>query len=111
MREERRRSMGRIPEDFDTSTDEFVLLAKKHYFAIVKVKDGKFSQAEHIDPKIIDELVHDDMLEGCDHAQLAVTALFLALLTKRMGDPKKMQFFRIAVLEREEDGLAGICTV
>jgi hypothetical protein len=103
MREERRRSLGQW-RDFDS--DDYVLLAKKHYFAIRKVKDGKFTQAESIYRKIIDEILQEQ--EHCNHAKLAVTTLLLALLTKRMGDPKKtrsvfLRFFRIAVLQRDED--------
>jgi hypothetical protein len=103
MREERRRSLGQW-RDFDS--DDYVLLAKKHYFAIRKVKDGKFTQAETIYRKIIDEILQEQ--EHCNHAKLAVTTLLLALLTKRMGDPKKtrsvfLRFFRIAVLQRDED--------
>jgi hypothetical protein len=93
--------------DFDSpeEQEEYVILAKKHYFAIQKVRDRKFHQAEHIYRKIIDELMEDE--DQCDHAKLAVTTLLLALLTKRMGDPKKtrsvfLSFFRIVVLSAEE---------
>ncbi|CAB9502236.1 expressed unknown protein [Seminavis robusta] len=111
MREERRRTIGQLPDvvvDTPQYQEEFVLLAKKHYFAIRKVKDGKFTQAETLYRKIIEEILHNTDEQECDHAKLAVTTLLLALLTKRMGDPKKtrsvfLQFFRIAVLEREGD--------
>lgn len=105
MREERRRNLGQTT-DFDSpeQQEEYVILAKKHYFAIRKVKDKKFHQAELIYRRIIDELINDE--DQCDHAKLAVTTLLLALLTKKMGDPKKtrsvfLSFFRIAVLNRE----------
>jgi len=94
-----------IPEYFE---GDFVLLAKKHYFAIRKVKDGKLLQAEHLYRKIIDELLQEqEEEEECDHSKLAVTTLLYALLTKRMKDPKKtravfLNFFKLAVLEREE---------
>ena len=85
--------------------DSDIVLAKKHYFAIRKVKDGKLHHAELIYRRIIDELMNDE--DQCDHAKLAVTTLLLALLTKKQGDPKKtrsvfLSFFKIAVLEREE---------
>lgn len=92
-------------ESFPEYEEEFVMLAKKHYFAIRKVKDGKLHQAEQLYRRIIDELLSDD--DECDHSKLAVTTLLYALLTKRMNDPKKtravfLNFFKLAVLEREE---------
>ena len=107
MREERRRNLGQA-KDFDTPEyqDEFMMLAKKHYFALRKIKDGKPQHAEHIYRRIIDELSNDE--DHCDHAKLAVTTLLLALLMQRIGDAKKtrsvfLNFFRIAVLENDED--------
>ena len=78
----------------------------KHYFAIRTVKDGKLHQAEQLYRRIIDELLSEDE-DDCDHSKLAVTTLLYALLTKRMNDPKKtravfLNFFKFAVLEREE---------
>jgi len=97
--------VARYNNDFPEYGDDFILLAKKHYFAIRKVKDGKLQHAEQLYRRIIDELLADD--DECDHSKLAVTTLLYALLTKRMNDPKKtravfLNFFKLAVLEREE---------
>lgn len=86
--------------------EEFVSLAKRHYFAISKVRNGKLHQAEQLYRRIINELLSEDEDE-CDHSKLAITTLLYALLTKRMNDPKKtravfLNFFKLAVLEREE---------
>lgn len=86
--------------------EEFVSLAKRHYFAISKVRNGKLHQAEQLYRRIINELLSEDEDE-CDHSKLAITTLLYALLTKRMNDPKKtravfLNFFKLAVLDREE---------
>lgn len=106
MREERRRRIGQA-KGYDTQQyqDNFTLLAKKHYFALRKIKDGKPRHAETIYRRIINELVTDD--EHCDHARLAVTTLLLALLLQRTGNAKQtrsvfLHFFRVAVLDNED---------
>jgi tetratricopeptide (TPR) repeat protein len=106
MREERRRTLGQAV-DYDTAEyqDTFTALAKKHYFALRKIKTGQWRHAETIYRRIISELVQDD---ECNHAQLAVTTLLLALLLQRMGLRKEtrsvfLHFFRVAVLDQEED--------
>jgi hypothetical protein len=108
MREERRRNMGQLTlEEGPEQREEFIDLAKKHYFARYKIKNGMPRHAEQIYRRIIDELSHEE--EGlCDHAKLAVTTLLLALLLQRQGDMKGtrsvfLSFFRIAVLEMDED--------
>jgi hypothetical protein len=107
MREERRRAIGQVSGLNDPGYQEqFVILAKKHYFALRKIKDGNLHQAEWIYRKIIEDLSREDESE-CDHAKLAVTTLLLALLMQRMGDCKGtrsvfLRFFRIAVLDNEE---------
>lgn len=108
MREERRRNLGQIKDDVlePGYQEEFETLARKHYFALRKIKDGKPRHAEMIYRRIIDELLQEE--DGqCDHAKLAVTTLLLALLLQRTGDCKAtrsvfLSFFRVAVLEREE---------
>jgi hypothetical protein len=107
MREERRRNLGQVKDLLDPGyQEEFETLAKKHYFALRKIKDGKPRHAELIYRRIIDELLQEE--DGhCDHAKLAVTTLLLALLLQRTGDRKAtrsvfLSFFRVAVLEREE---------
>jgi hypothetical protein len=108
MREERRRTIGQISGGNDPGYQEqFVILAKKHYFALRKIKDGSLLHAECIYRKIIEDLSREEEGEECDHAKLAVTTLLLALLLQRMGDCKGtrsvfLRFFRIVVLENEE---------
>ena len=107
MREERRRNerQGSFSEEPEYQ-EQFAILAKKHYFALRKIKTGKLNHAESIYRRIIDELQHEE--DGqCDHAKLAVTTLLLALLKQRMGDRKGtrsvfLNFFRIAVLDNDE---------
>jgi hypothetical protein len=123
MRLERRRQIGQAKDWEETSEEarnHYMLLAKKHYFALRKIKENKPQHAETIYRRIIDELVQeisdsennntnngvDD--HACDHAPLAVTTLLLALLMQRMGDAKKtrsvfLNFFRIAVLDAGPD--------
>ena len=108
MREERRRNIGQLPpEEGPEQREGFIALAKKHYFARYKIKNGMPRHAEQIYRRIIDELSHEE--EGqCDHAKLAVATLLLALLLQRQGDIKGtrsvfLSFFRIAVLEMDED--------
>jgi hypothetical protein len=122
MRQERRRLIGQA-KDWETestqSRDHYMLLAKKHYFALRKIKDGKPHHAETIYRRIIDELVREsaeaDVLDNdahaCDHAPLAITTLLLALFMQRIGDTKKtrsvfLNFFRIAVLDGADEECA-----
>jgi hypothetical protein len=87
-------------------TPEFVGLAKQHYFALRKIKDGKPHHAEQIYRRILKELVRDNNQDDstvCDHAQLAVTTLLLALHLQRTGDSKAtrsvfLHFFRTIVM-------------
>jgi hypothetical protein len=109
MREERRRNLGQA-KDFESEEYnlDFLHLAKKHYFALRKIKDGKPQHAELIYRKIIDEILHEDEDEGCDHAKLAVTTLLLALHLQRTGDSKStrsvfLSFFRIVVAAAEKE--------
>ena len=115
MREERRRNLGQVKQNEEDPQykQEFSLLAKKHYFALRKIKDGKPAHAERIYRRIISEIQHDaDQDEHCDHAQLAVTTLLLALHLQRTGAPPKrtrsvfLNFFRVAVVEGGEEECA-----
>lgn len=108
MREERRRALGQAA-DFDTAEyqDTFTTLARKHYFALHKIKAGQWRHAETIYRRVISELVRDADGE-CNHAQLAITTLLLALLLQRMGLRKEtrsvfLHFFRVAILDQQED--------
>lgn len=117
MREERRRNLGQV-QDYDDPAyqQEFLELAKKHYFALRKIKDGKPDHAEHIYRRIIHEIQNDEHdgeeSDHCDHAQLAVTTLLLALHLQRTGAPAKrtrsvfLNFFRVAVVQGQEDECA-----
>jgi hypothetical protein len=93
-------------------TPAFVGLAKQHYFALRKIKDGKPHHAEQIYRRIMKELVRDnqddDTTVQCDHAQLAVTTLLLALHLQRTGDSKAtrsvfLHFFRTIVMTTTTD--------
>lgn len=106
MREERRRNLGQVT-DFESPQyqTEFTALAKQHYFALRKIKDGQWTHAEQLYRRILNQLLTED----CDHAKLAVTTLLLCLLLQRTGDTKKtraafVHFFRIAVVENEQGG-------
>ena len=110
MREGRRRNLGQINFDNEDSED-YVNQAKKHYFALRKIKDGKPHHAELIYRRIIRELMREDEEEGCDHAKLAVTTLLLALHLQRNKEENYRQntrsvflnFFRKVTSEQPED--------
>lgn len=110
MREERRRTMGQLNAS-DSNPEEFARLAKKHYFALRKIKDGEYHHAEVIYRRIIREIMHEEEENDdghCDHATLAVTTLLLALHCQRMGDLKKtrsafLSFFRVVIVENGEN--------
>lgn len=106
MREERRRTMGMTPEQ-ENDPEDFARLAKHHYFALRKIKDGQHHHAEMIYRRIIREITHDDEDGHCDHVKLAVTTLLLALHCQRMGDLKKarsvfLNFFRVVIVDNGE---------
>ena len=112
MREERRRNSGQVDQDLASSPQyqhEFQILAKKHYFALRKIKDGQYTQAELIYKRIINEILNENEDEKCDHAKLAVTTLLLALHCQRMGDMKKtrsvfLSFFRVVTMKNSSHG-------
>jgi hypothetical protein len=118
MREERRRNMGQVGQDEFASEEyqeDFERSAKKHYFALRKIKDGKNHHAEVIYRRIIDEIMNEEEDGHCDHAKLAVTTLLLALHCQRMGDLKKtrsvfLHFFRVVVVGSEEEHLECACS-
>ena len=89
---------------------EYYRLAKKHYFAYQKIKDGQHRHAEIIYRRIIKELMSGEEGE-CDHAKLAVTTLLLALHLQRMGQYDQtravfLNFFR-QVAPKDKDGDAA----
>jgi tetratricopeptide (TPR) repeat protein len=83
MRNESRRARGQIKRNTLESHRNNFVIAKMLYVARNKIKaGGSLSQAEFIYRKLIDELMDDDN-EHCDHAQLAISTLLLALLLQR----------------------------
>jgi hypothetical protein len=118
MREERRRNIGQVGEDQFTSEEyqeDFSRLAKKHYFALRKIKDGKYRHAEFIYRRIIDEIMKEEEDGHCDHAKLAVTTLLLALHCQRMGDLKKtrsvfLNFLRVVMVDSGAEVLECACS-
>jgi hypothetical protein len=110
MREERRRSVGQFKEVSDIKY--YTSLARKHYFALRKIKDGKPHQAESIYRRIIHQLLQELKKESkeedhCDHSKLAVTTLLLALhLQRNNASPKEtrsvfLNFFRVVMANNE----------
>jgi hypothetical protein len=117
MREEQRRNIGQIQKaelDSAACQEEFHQLAKKHYFALRKIKDSQHRHAELIYRRIIGEIMNEE--EGhCDHAKLAVTTLLLALHCQRMEDLKKtrsvfLSFVRVVVVENDNDEKECACS-
>ncbi|KAL7490163.1 hypothetical protein ACHAW6_015896 [Cyclotella cf. meneghiniana] len=102
-------SSERDDEPFDP---EFVDLATKHYYARFLIKQGKWSSAEKIYRRIIDELAAE---EQCDNTKLAVSTLLLALHVQRTGDVKAtravfLNFFRRVALAHEEEEEVHKCS-
>lgn len=118
MREERRRNMGQIREEEFASEEyqeEFLSLAKQHYFALTKIRDGQHRKAEIIYRRIIDQIMSEEEDGQCDHAKLAVTTLLLALHCQRMGDFKEsrsvfLNFFRVVVVDSDDEDLECACS-
>ena len=115
MREERRRNMGQIADDEFVLSEEYQRLAKQHYFALTKIRDGQHRHAEIIYRRIIDQIMSEEEDGHCDHAKLAATTLLLALHCQRMGDMKKtrsvfLSFFRIVVMDMEDEEMQCACT-
>ncbi|KAL3785856.1 hypothetical protein HJC23_008744 [Cyclotella cryptica] len=96
-------------EPFDP---DFVGLATKHYYARFLIKKGKWSSAEKIYRRIIDELGAE---EQCDNTKLAVSTLLLALHMQRTGDIKAtravfLNFFRRVALAHEKEEEVHKCS-
>eukprot|EP00559_Dactyliosolen_fragilissimus_P009050 CAMPEP_0184865442 /NCGR_PEP_ID=MMETSP0580-20130426/18124_1 /TAXON_ID=1118495 /ORGANISM="Dactyliosolen fragilissimus" /LENGTH=167 /DNA_ID=CAMNT_0027364655 /DNA_START=283 /DNA_END=786 /DNA_ORIENTATION=- len=103
-REDERLKRGQIDE---TSQDQNskMITATRLYFARYKIKNGDLTHAERIYQRIIDDILSND--DSCDHANLAVSTLLLALLQQRMGDIKEtrktfLRFFRIIVVQNND---------
>lgn len=102
-REAKRRENGQfVPSEMelDQYKSNFIT-AKKLYFARYKVKKNQPRHAERIYRKLIDDLLREQEEEGsCDHAQIAISTLLLALLLQRQGEVKEtratfVKFFRL----------------
>jgi len=100
-----------------THDKNFVRLATNHYYARHLIKEGKNKFAEKIYRRIINELTaeSDDDDHECDHTQLAVSTLLLALHMQRTGDTKAtravfVDFFRRVALVKEENGEVHKCS-
>lgn len=107
-REERRCRLGQVDPavlaTLEYQTD-FETQAKRHYFALCKIRQGKPEQAELIYRRIIED-IKSEHEEECDNAKLAVTTLLLALHLQRNGNAKEtrsvfLNFFR-QVLEHDD---------
>jgi hypothetical protein len=111
MRNESRRARGQIKPSQNTLDyhKRTLVMAKKLYFARNKIKNGALNHAETIYRKLIDELIQDeDDGEDCDHAQLAISTLLLALLLQRKNqvtETRKVfnRFFTIIHSSQDED--------
>lgn len=92
-------------DDDEMLDQNFVELATKHYHARFLIKSGKWSSAEKLYRRIIDELASE---EQCDNTKLAVSTLLLALHMQRTGDVKAtravfLNFFRRVALDDEPE--------
>jgi len=80
---------------------KLIRISSEHYFALLKIRNGKPNHAEQIYGRMINEIMKKRHNSGdCDHAALAVSTLLLALLKQRQGDLKGtrdvfIKFFRI----------------
>lgn len=102
-REAKRRENGQyVPSEMelDQYKSNFIT-AKKLYFARHKIKNNQPRHAERIYRKLIDDLLREQEEDGsCDHAQIAISTLLLALLLQRQGEVKEtratfVRFFRL----------------
>jgi hypothetical protein len=119
MRNESRRARGQInPSNQDTlvSHEKGLIMAQKIYFARNKIKSGSLNHAEFIYRKLIDELIlEEDEDEDCDHAQLAISTLLLALLLQRkknMTETRSVfeRFFTIIHRNVDENDMECSCS-
>lgn len=80
---------------------ELIRVSSEHYFALLKIRNGKLNHAENIYRRMINEITKQRHDSGeCDHAALAVSTLLLSLLKQRQGDLEGTRktfitFFRI----------------
>jgi len=116
MRNESRRARGQIKTPTLDSHKRNFIMAKKLYFARNKVKIGDLHHAETIYRKLIAELMKEvDEGEECDHAQLAISTLLLALLLQRKQQVKEtravfIRFFKIVSMDAGAEGMECACS-
>jgi len=106
-REAKRRENGQyVPSKIELNQyrSNFIT-AKKLYFARHKIKRNQPRHAERIYRKLIDDLLKEQEEEGgsCDHAQIAISTLLLALLLQRQDEIKEtratfIRFFRLITM-------------
>ncbi len=117
-REAKRRERGQfVPSQIqiDQHKSNFVT-AKKLYFARHKIKKNQPRHAERIYRKLIDDLLlEQEQGKTCDHAQIAISTLLLALLLQRQGEIKEtratfIRFFRLITMNTHEQGELEECT-
>lgn len=109
-REAKRRENGQyVPSKIELNQyKSSFITAKKLYFARHKVKKNQPRHAERIYRKLIDDLLREQEEEGsCDHAQIAISTLLLALLLQRQGEIKEtratfIRFFRLITMNGGE---------
>jgi hypothetical protein len=117
MRNESRRARGQIKPSQNTLDNHRrnLVMAKKLYFARNKIKTGALNHAETIYRKLIDELIQEEEdEEECDHAQLAISTLLLALLLQRKNqitETRKVfnRFFTIIHSRNQTEGGDAEC--
>lgn len=129
MRHEKRQALGQLQrnnkshydsrssnkvtqEELLKSRKSEMVMAQNLYFARNQIKYGRLSHAESIYRKLIDDLMaelEEEEANGhlCDHAQLAVSTLLLALLLQRKDRITEtrstfLSFFRIINSANEE---------
>eukprot|EP00554_Chaetoceros_debilis_P008811 CAMPEP_0194102578 /NCGR_PEP_ID=MMETSP0150-20130528/3180_1 /TAXON_ID=122233 /ORGANISM="Chaetoceros debilis, Strain MM31A-1" /LENGTH=319 /DNA_ID=CAMNT_0038789589 /DNA_START=162 /DNA_END=1121 /DNA_ORIENTATION=- len=117
MRHEKRQALGQLQRghkykiaskssgELLKSRKSEMIMAQNLYFARNQIKYGRLSHAESIYRKLIDDLMtelEEEEANGhvCDHAQLAVSTLLLALLLQRKDQITEtrstfLSFFRI----------------
>eukprot|EP00553_Chaetoceros_curvisetus_P002555 CAMPEP_0204620782 /NCGR_PEP_ID=MMETSP0717-20131115/6706_1 /ASSEMBLY_ACC=CAM_ASM_000666 /TAXON_ID=230516 /ORGANISM="Chaetoceros curvisetus" /LENGTH=263 /DNA_ID=CAMNT_0051635049 /DNA_START=280 /DNA_END=1071 /DNA_ORIENTATION=- len=113
MRHQNRQARGQIktPDNQEALLNyhkKNMVMAQNLYFARNQIKYGRLNHAESIYRKLIDDIMGENK-DGheCDHAQLAVSTLLLALLLQRKDQIKEtrstfLQFFRIINTVNEE---------
>jgi len=114
-REEKRRENGQyVPSEIELNQyKSSFITAKKLYFARHKIKKNQPRHAERIYRTLIDDLLQEQEEEGgCDHAQIAISTLLLALLLQRQGEIKETRstFIRFFSLITMDGGEFKECT-